>query len=205
MSVHAIHALLLALALHPATPDTLGATSDTILAVSEIRPVLPDTVALQDTVPVRKRKKAVAVEYSDWYSRRLTIHRWASYATLPLFVGNYVTGSQLYAYGNQAPDWAIRYHGPLATTVATLFTVNTVTGGWNLWEGRADPTGRTWRFAHAILMLSADAGFTTAGLLANSAERSQSRRDLHRTIAMMSIGVSLVSYAMMLKPFRRDQ
>ena len=204
MSLPALHALLFAIALHPATRDTLGAVADTTPVATDARSVLPDTGEAKDTVPVRRRRKVVAVEYSDWYGRRLTVHRWASYATVPLFVGNYVTGSQLYANGNQAPEWAVRYHGPLATSVATLFTVNTITGVWNLWDGRHDPSARKWRFAHAILMLTADAGFTTAGLLANSAERSQSRRDLHRTIALTSIGVSVVSYAMMLKPFRRD-
>ena len=204
MSAHALHALIFTVLLHSAPHDTLGTALDTTPVTTEIRPVLPDTGETKDTVPVRRRRKVVAVEYSDWYGRRLTVHRWASYATVPLFVGNYLTGRQLYAYGNQAPEWASRYHGPLATTVATLFTVNTVTGGWNLWDGRNDPSARKWKFAHAILMLTADAGFTTAGLLANSAERSQSRRDLHRTIALTSIGVSVVSYAMMLKPFRRD-
>ena len=199
-----LHALLLAVALGRVDGDTVRITPDTTHSATETR-ASADTGATKDTVPVRRRKKVVAVEYSDWYSRRLTVHRLASYATVPLFAGNYITGRQLYAYGNQAPEWATRYHGPLATSVATLFTINTITGGWNLWEGRHDPSARKWRFTHAILMLTADAGFTTAGLLANSAERSQSRRDLHRTIALSSIGVSVVSYAMMLKPFRRDQ
>ena len=204
MSLPALHAVLVAALLHPGARDTLVSVRDTTPIVSDARPVLPDTGEVRDTVPVRRRRKVVAVEYSDWYGRRLTVHRWASYATVPLFAGNYITGRQLYAYGSQAPEWAIRYHGPLATSVATLFTVNSITGVWNLWDGRNDPSARKWRFAHAILMLTADAGFTTAGLLANDAERSQSRRDLHRTIALTSIGVSVVSYAMMLKPFRRD-
>jgi hypothetical protein len=53
-------------------------------------------------------------------------------------------------------------------------------------------------------MLGADAGFTTAGLLANQAERSDQRRRLHRTVALTSVGVSLLSYAIMLPPFRRN-
>ena len=131
-------------------------------------------------------------------------HRWASYTMLPLFVGNYITGDQLLKNGNQAPAWAIDAHGPLATGVATLFTVNTVTGAWNLWDARSDPSARAWRTTHAILMLVADAGFTATGLLANEAERSDQRRRLHRTVALASIGTSLFSYAMMLSPFRRD-
>ncbi len=167
-------------------------------------PATADAGQRTDVAPARRRKKAVAVEYSDWYSRRLTVHRWASYATLPLFAGNYVTGTQLFDKGNQAPDWAIRAHGPLAASVATLFAVNTVTGGWNLWAARKDPHGRAWRQTHALLMLAADAGFTTAGILADKAERSDQRRRLHRTVALTSIGVSLVSYVMMVPRFRRD-
>jgi hypothetical protein len=191
--------------------DTVGsvpmvpALRDTLMA-NRKEPSASDSVPMPhtDTVPARRRKKIVAVEYSDWYSRRLTIHRWASYATLPLFAGNYVTGRQLFDKGSQAPDWAIRAHGPLAASVATLFAVNTLTGGWNLWDGRNDPHGRAWRSTHAVLMLAADAGFTTAGLLADQAERSDQRRRLHRTVALTSIGVSLVSYVMMIRPFRRD-
>ena len=162
------------------------------------------TIARVGATSAPRRKKVVTVEYSDWYSRRLTIHRWASYATLPLFAGNYVTGQQLFEKGNLAPPWAIQAHGPLAASVATLFAVNTVTGGWNLWAGRHDPIGRKWRMTHALLMLGADAGFATAGLLANQAERSDQQRRLHRTVALTSVGMSLVSYTMMIKPFRRD-
>jgi hypothetical protein len=191
----------------PTPPDSLALVVVAPIAAqrADTLPIVADTSrARADTLPVRRRKKAVAVEYSDWYGRRLTIHRWASYATLPLFVGNYITGEQLLQKGNLAPSWAINAHGPLAASVATLFGVNTLTGGWNLWDGRHDPNGRAWRTTHAVLMLAADAGFTTAGILSNQAERSDQRRRLHRTVALSSIGVSLVSYAMMLPPLRRD-
>lgn len=196
-------ALLLAASILTATRDTTAdvdrpAPAPLLVLAADSAP------AHADTVPVRRRRKAVTVEYSDWYSRRLTIHRWSSYATVPLFVGNYVTGTQLLEKGNLAPTWAQHWHGPLATSVASLFTVNSVTGIWNLYEGREDPNGRGWRIAHGTLMLVADAGFTTAGILSAQAERSDARRRLHRTVALSSIGVSLVSYAMMLKPFRRD-
>lgn len=191
--------------------DTVPATAIETVRAASMTPITADTLAINrgepataDTVPVRRRPKVVAVEYSDWYNRRLTIHRWASYTTLPLFVGNYVTGQQLLQNGNQAPSWAIQSHGPLATSVATLFAVNTLTGVWNLWDGRDDPNGKAWRVTHAVLMLGADAGFTAAGILSDQAERSDSRRRLHRTVALTSIGVSLASYVMMLKPFRRD-
>jgi hypothetical protein len=159
------------------------------------------TVAV-DTV--RPRKKVDAVEYSDRYGRRRAEHRWASFLTLPLFAANYVTGTKLLEQGNRAPSWAIQAHGPLAAGVATLFGANTFTGGWNLIAARHDPSGRAWRTTHALLMLTADAGFTAAGILSNQAERSDQRRRLHRTVALASIGTSVVSYLMMLPPLRRD-
>ncbi|HEV8218451.1 MAG TPA: hypothetical protein VGP95_21525 [Gemmatimonadaceae bacterium] len=177
------------------------------VAVAPIeRPLGADTLpelASSDTIRPRK-KKVVAVEYSDWYGRRLTIHRWASYLTLPLFAGNYVTGQQLLQNGNRAPTWAIDAHGPLAAGVTTLFAFNTFTGGWNLIEARSDPNGRAWRTTHAVLMLTADAGFAAAGLLSNRAERSDQLRRLHRTVALASISTATLSYLMMLPPLRRD-
>ncbi len=142
-----------------------------------------------------------AVEYSDAYFTRLTIHKYASYAMIPMFVAQYAAGEQLLDKGSDAPRWARDLHGPLAAGVAGLFTVNTVTGGWNLWEGRHDPEGRTRRTLHGALMLLADAGFAATGMLAEGAEENSDRRNLHRTVALSSMGVSLVSYAIMLPLF----
>ena len=115
----------------------------------------------------------------------------------------YLTGKakQHERKGDQAPEWARQSHGPLAAGVAGLFAVNTVTGGWNLWEGRRDPEGRTRRTVHGALMLLADAGFAATGMLAEDAEESSGRRDLHRTVALSSMAVSLLSYAVMLPLF----
>lgn len=144
------------------------------------------------------------VEYSDWYGRRLTIHRVASYATLPLFAFQYAAGRELYDHSTDAPAWARDGHGIAATGVAALFAVNTVTGVWNMWDTRRDPEGRKWRTAHAVLMLAADAGFAATGLLAETAERDADARSQHRTIAIASVAVATTSYLMMLPPFRRD-
>lgn len=141
------------------------------------------------------------VEYSDAYFTRLTIHKYASYAMIPMFVAQYVAGEQLLDKGDDAPGWARDIHGPLAAGVAGLFAVNTVTGGWNLWEGRHDPEGRTRRLLHGGLMLLADAGFAATGVLAEDAEENSDRRSLHKTVAISSMGVSLLSYAIMLPVF----
>src|SRR4051812_48754002 len=45
-----------------------------------------------DTLP---RRRPRAIEYSDWYYRRLQIHKWGSYIELPLFAGEYWLGNKL--------------------------------------------------------------------------------------------------------------
>ena len=169
-------------------------------------PYAPDPLPMPERVGVPTAATSAAdpdpmVEYSDAYFTRLTIHRYASYATLPLFVAQYLAGEQLMKNGSDAPAWARHSHGPLAGGVAALFAVNTVTGGWNLWEGRHDPEGRTRRMLHGALMLAADAGFAATGMLADRAEGNADDRELHRTVAISSMGVSLLSYAIMLPMF----
>jgi hypothetical protein len=155
----------------------------------------PDTVT-------RVRKKAF--QLSEAYGTRLKIHRYASYITLPLFVAEYAAGDQLYKKSNAAPQWAKSSHGALATVVAGLFGVNTLTGGLNWWETRGQPEGRTWRTVHASLELLADAGFVATGILSDKAEGSASNRKLHRSVAVTSMSVATLGYVIMLKPFRRD-
>jgi hypothetical protein len=157
------------------------------------------TVAPDTTKP---RRKSFAL--SEAYGTRLRIHKVASYAMLPLFATQYLAGDQLIQKGSAAPQWARSVHPAVATAVAGLFVVNTVTGSLNWWETRAQPGGRTWRTAHAALMLLADAGFTATGLLADEAEDDGDKRRLHRTVAVTSMSVAALSYAMMLSPFRKD-
>ncbi len=145
-----------------------------------------------------------AFEYSAAYYRRLEVHRIGSYAMLPLFAFQYLAGQQLYDRSFEAPAWARNGHGIAATGVAALFTVNTVTGVMNLWEGRKDPDGRGRKVFHATMMLLADAGFTATGLLAEDAEESGDDRSLHRTVALSSMAVATVGYLAMLDIFRRD-
>jgi hypothetical protein len=121
-------------------------------------------VARADTV-----RRPVAIEYSDWYGRRLTIHRVGSYAMLPLFAGTYLLGDRLLDPGSD-PSWVRSAHGTAAFGTAVLFGTNTVTGAWNLWDARRDPAGRTRRTIHSVLLLVADAGFVYTGSLAEDAE-----------------------------------
>jgi len=172
---------------------------------TSFRPTLADsdsvTHASTDSTATRRRVRAPAVEYSDWYARRLTIHKWASYFTLPLFVAQYITGERIYKHG-QADRTAYKLHPYFAASIGTLFLVNSVTGVWNLTEARHDPEGRVRRTIHGLLMLTADAGFVTTGILARDADTSPQKRDQHRQIALTSMGVALASYLIMLPPFR---
>lgn len=141
------------------------------------------------------------VDYSEWYYRRLDIHRWGSYAMLPLFIAQYAAGTQLERGGED--NWAEDVHPMLAGGVAALFASNTVTGVWNLWEGREDPNDRKRRFLHAGLMLLADAGFVATGILAHEAEDGGGA-GAHKTAALASISVATLSWAIMLDVFRPD-
>src|SRR6266446_7945232 len=149
-------------------------------------------LAPADTGQTRPR----AIEYSNFYTTRLTIHRYASYATLPLFVAEYALGRSLY---NQFPDStssSLRSaHGAVAIGIAGLFGVNTVTSGWNLWDARKDPAGRTRRYVHSALMLLSDAGFVATGALAPGHNTvDPNRRSLHRTVAIASMSTALAGY-----------
>ncbi len=149
------------------------------------------------------------VEYSDAFFTRLTIHRWASYLTVPLFVGQYVVGQKLISGDGSENLRGI--HGALAGSIAGLFAINTITGGWNAIEARKDPEGKNRRTLHTLLMLLADAGFVATGALAEENEddeggfnRGPANNNTHRNVALASMGTALVSYAIMLPLFGRN-
>ena len=138
-----------------------------------------------------------AFTYSEGYNTRRKIHMAASWATIPLFVGQYVAGQKLYdgEGGESAKSW----HGALAGGVAALFAVNTVTGVWNMWEARKDPNGKSRRLIHGLLMLGADAGFVATGLMAPDDDgEGGSSKSAHRNVAITSMGVAAGSYLYML-------
>ncbi len=167
----------------------------------EARPVgvTPTQSTPADTV-VRRRPRAV--EVSDAYEVRLRIHRYASYATVPLFLLQSVAGNQLFQAdksGAQRPGWAETVHSGGALGLGALFSVNTVTGLWNLWDSRNNEEGRGKRLLHAGLMLASDAGFAYTGLvLAEDARHEAESREDHRSYAYYSMGAALAGYAVML-------
>ena len=154
---------------------------------------------LSDADTVRRRRRAV--EMSDAAILRLRIHRYAAYTVIPLFALQSVAGNQLLQAdngGQPRPGWAKSTHSFGAAALGTVFTVNTVTGLWALYDERANEEGRARRWAHTLLMLASDAGFTYTGIkLASDAKNSSSSRDQHRNLAYASMGTALVGYGIM--------
>lgn len=158
--------------------------------------------AWSDTVPRRR-----AVEYGDGYARRLAVHRYASYAMVPLFVGQYVLGDRLLdqkravfaGRRNEPVDAGLRTaHGVTAAGVGVLFGVNTVTGLWNLYEARHDPNGRRRRTAHVLTMLVADAGFVATGVMGSRGSANTPREAAqHRNVALGSMAVAVAGASIM--------
>ena len=149
------------------------------------------------------------VEYSDAYFTRYQIHKWASYLTIPLFVGQYVVGEKLLR-GEGTPGLR-GVHGALAAGVGGLFLVNTITGVPNAIEARKDPEGKNRRTLHSTLMLLADAGFVATALLASENENEggrfqsvRSNNNTHKIVAITSMGAALIGYTIMLPFFGGD-
>jgi hypothetical protein len=143
-----------------------------------------------------------AITYSEAYQTRLKIHKYASFATLPLFAAEVALGESL--YNNPGETGSKKgLHAVVGTGIVGLFGVNTVTGAWNMWEGRHDPNGRKLKLAHGILMMVADAGFAATVFTAPSTHHGvvdviQTNRVAHRDIALGSVAVATVGYLMML-------
>jgi hypothetical protein len=164
------------------------------------------TAALATDPQAAPAPRPKAFEYSDGYRTRLKIHKYASYAMLPLFVAQYAVGQKL--YNGTGSDGTRSAHSALAATTAVLFGVNTVTGVWNMAEARKDPNGKTKRTVHGLLMLAADAGFVATGMLAPEREHENelgftepgggTSASTHRAVAITSMAVATVAYLMML-------
>ncbi len=174
----------------PTVGETLGAAGLPLL-LGEVPPP-----AIADTGSPRPR----AVFYDNGYAVRLRIHLIASYAELPLFAAEYVLGERLLTEERTSavrPRGLRSAHQKVALGLGALFTVNTITGVWNLWDARHDPNGRFLRTLHGLTMLAADAGFVWAAQTAGAARRTEAGAAHHRAIALGSMSLATASTLMM--------
>ncbi len=147
---------------------------------------------------------AAAIEHSHAYQVRARIHKYASFATLPLFAAEVALGQSLYNTPAHI-DSKRSAHAVVGAGIVGLFGVNTVTGAWNLFgEGRRDTDGRALRLVHGLLMMAADVGFlatTAAGPNSHSAREAmtfEGDKATHRNLAIASISVGTAGYLLML-------
>jgi len=152
----------------------------------------------QDAQPLHP----VAIQHSDAYLTRAKIHKYASFATLPLFAGEILLGSSLYS--GSSSGGVKTAHAVVGAGIVGLFGVNTVTGAWNMFgEGWDEKEGRTLRLIHGLMMMAADVGFVATYATAPSSGRRgaltfETDRVTHRNIAVASISVASASYLIML-------
>ena len=143
--------------------------------------------------------RPVAVEYSDGYYTRAKIHKYASFATLPLFATEVALGQTVYNDPNARSSTAKGAHIAVGTAITGLFAVNTVTGVWNMWESRHEPEHHKLKLIHGILMLAADAGFVATFATAPGEHGNvDTQKQQHRAMALTSIGLATGSYLLML-------
>ena len=175
----------------PADSAVARARRELLLDAREVpawaRPAAPDT---------QPRRRPHAVEYSDWYYRRLQVHRWGSWLELPVFGTEYWLGQKL-INDVQLANWVKPTHAAVAGVLGGLFTINTVTGVWNLYDSRNDTEDRALVWTHSALMLASDAGFVITGALAGSAKHSGSGRNNHRNVAIASMSLATAGTLLM--------
>jgi len=145
--------------------------------------------------------RVAAFEYSEGYRTRAKIHKYASFATLPLFATEFVLGSSLYDTPTDSKKTA---HIAIGSSIIGLYAVQGVTGVMNLLEGRQDPNpkGKKLRLTHSILMLASGAGFAITPMVApggrDQLEFGSSSASTHRAVAFTSIGIGTAGYLLML-------
>jgi hypothetical protein len=159
----------------------------------------PASVAQASTPPAAPQAPPPTV-YTHAYEVRADIHKYASYATLPLYGAEFALGQSLFDDPGNGTRRSL--HGAVGAGIIGLASVNTVTGVWNLWVSRHDTQGRKLRMIHSVLSLASNAGFVASWATAPSSHNRgtpayNSDKSTHRNIAVASIGVGTVGYLIM--------
>jgi hypothetical protein len=146
--------------------------------------------------------RPVAIEYSDAHYTRAKIHKYASWATLPVMATEIVLGEKLYNDPNSINSSSRGVHGAVGSALIGLFGLQSVTGVWNLVDASAAP-GHKKRLIHGLLMLAAEGGFVASAVTAPGHSRNalinfDANKATHRDIAYVSMGVGTAGYLLML-------
>jgi hypothetical protein len=149
--------------------------------------------------PQSPAPRKVAFEYSDAYRTRAKIHKYAAFATLPLFATELALGQSIYNNPSEGKKGA---HIAIGSGIVGLYGLQAVTGVWNLVEANKDPNGKKRRLVHGILMLASGAGFAITPMVAPGGREERfsgpSSASTHRAVAYTSIGIGTAGYLMML-------
>jgi hypothetical protein len=177
--------------------------SDQSLTIVSATPIA-DFLAKQAPAidPDPQSARPVAIEYSDAHETRAKIHKYASWATLPLLGTELVLGQKLYNDPNSLTSNLRGVHGAVGAGLIGFFGVQSVTGLWNLVESNQAP-GHTKRLVHGIIMLAAEGGMVAAAATAPGHSRNDlvnfdASASTHRNIAYVSIGAGTAGYLLML-------
>jgi hypothetical protein len=180
--------------------DPVPAPAVALHATFAPEPALQKTIVATQDSPTQR---PVAFEYSEAYHVRNKIHHVASFAMLPLFIAEAYIGQKMFNDPAQITPAMKHAHGGIATGIGVLFGVNSVTGVWNLIEGRKDPNGLMLRTFHAVLMLVADAGFLATAVTHPSSRNAESvaiydpKKNQHMALAYASVSTATVGYLIM--------
>jgi hypothetical protein len=202
-----LSALILAQALVSLAPTIANVRSLPAAATLPVAVVLDDRAGVPGVgalIPDSVRRHR-AVMLSDGYYKRLDVHRIIGYGTLPLFVLEYLGGQKELEKGSAAPLWADKLHKPAAYLLAGAFTVNTVTGIWNLAEASRVQQGKPRRWVHSVLMLASDAALvygiskapTVRQIDARLAAGKHGGFTPHKSFTLASMSLATVGYLMM--------
>jgi hypothetical protein len=146
--------------------------------------------------------RPVAIEYSDAHLTRAKIHKYASWATIPLLGTEFWLGEKLYNDPNSLTSNLRGVHGAVGVGLIGFFAVQSVTGAWNMIEAKSAP-GHTKRLVHGLMMLAAEGGLVAAAASAPGTGRNNlvnfdANAATHRDIAIASIGLGTAGYLFML-------
>jgi hypothetical protein len=147
--------------------------------------------------------RPVAIEYSDAHLTRGKIHKYASFATLPLFAAEFALGQSLYNDPQSLSSSKRGIHGAVGAGLIGLFAANSVTGLWNLVDEDGKTPGHTRRLVHGLIMFAAEGGLIASATSAPGHGRGElvnfdTNKATHRNIAIASISVGTAGYLLML-------